>query len=152
MTQSIHNPFAGIPLLYPRDQQPYYRQYCRSAEGTTVDRSPFRRMVDLWFAGLSIAARNDLEPENLSGRRTSQMVLGTVFDGADSWRINAIMLVALHVAKDEDVVSDASRMMAIANGLAAAGVPRVVKLLEEGAQAPIWNLSDALVELLESVN
>ena len=76
------------------------------------------------------------------------MVLGVVFDGADSWRINAIMLVALHVANDEDVVSDPNKMMAIANGLAAAGVPTVVEMCEGGEQAPIWNLSDAFVELL----
>ena len=104
-------------------------------------------MVDMWFAGLSVAARRGLQPENLSGRATSQMVLGTVFNGTDSWRINAIMLVAIQIADDHSVVGDANRMMEIANGLAAAGVPEVVEMLEEGGQAPIWNLSDSLIEL-----
>ena len=148
MTQSIHNPFAGIPLLYPRDQQPYYHEYCRSSGGTSVDRSPFRRMVDMWFAGLSLAARYELAPETLSGRPTSQMVLGNVFDGPDNWRVNAIMLVALQVTNEEEVVGDANRMMTIANGLAAAGIPKVVEMLEEGEQALVWNLSDAFVDIL----
>ena len=41
-------------------------------------------------------------------------------------------------------------MMAIANGLAAAGVPHVVEMLQSGEQPPIWNLTDALESMLES--
>ena len=39
-------------------------------------------------------------------------------------------------------------MMFIANRLAAAGVPRIVEMLKDGDQEPIWNLSDALERLL----
>ena len=40
--------------------------------------------------------------------------------------------------------------MDIANSLAAAGVPHIVKMLSEGPQRPIWNLSDAFEKLLQS--
>ena len=40
-------------------------------------------------------------------------------------------------------------MMAIANGLAAVGVPHIVEMLRDGNQDPIWNLSDSLYEILE---
>ena len=39
-------------------------------------------------------------------------------------------------------------MIAIANGLAATGIPHIVEMLRDGNQDPIWNLSDALDEIL----
>ena len=72
---------------------------------------------------------------------------GITFD-SDSWRIQIVMLVAIAVEGDVEVVADPNRMMAIANRLAAAGVPYVVQMLEEGGAEPIWNLSDALEQLL----
>ena len=58
------------------------------------------------------------------------------------------MLAAIEVEGTIEVVGDANRMIAIANGLAAAGVPHIVEMLEDGDQEPIWNLSDALAEAL----
>ncbi len=58
------------------------------------------------------------------------------------------MLVAIAVEGNVEVVADPNRMMAIANRLAAAGVPHIVRMLEEGGEEPIWNLSDALERLL----
>ena len=39
-------------------------------------------------------------------------------------------------------------MMALANGLATAGLPEVIEMLKDGAAEPIWNLSDAIDEML----
>ena len=47
------------------------------------------------------------------------------------------------------VVERPNRMMAIANGLAAAGVPHVVELLQSGEQLPIWNLTDAFETMVD---
>lgn len=46
-----------------------------------------------------------------------------------------------------EIVDDPHRMIAIANGLAA-GVPHIVEMLRDGDVEPIWNLSDALDEIL----
>ena len=73
---------------------------------------------------------------------------GSIFD-RDSWRIQTIMLVVMTVTDDVDVLVDPNKIISIANGLAAAGVPLIQQMLSCGAQTPIWNLSDALVELLE---
>ena len=113
-----------------------------------MDRSPFRRKVDLWFAGLSLAARKQLEPAKLKKQDTSSFNTGMVFD-QDPWRVHALMLIAIAVDGNVEIVSDPRRMMDIANGLAAAGVDLIVEMLREGGQAPIWNLSDALAELLQ---
>ena len=60
------------------------------------------------------------------------------------------MLVAIAMEDDVAVVERPNRMMAIANGLAAAGVPHVVEMLQSGEQTPIWALTDAVESILES--
>lgn len=150
MVQQYHNPFSNIGLIVPKVQLDFYDQYCQTqAVGRkNVDRSPFRRKVDLWFAGLSLAARKQFEPAKLKKQDTSQFNTGVVFD-QDPWRIQALMLIAIAVNGNVKIVSDPRGMMDIANGLAAAGVDLIVEMLREGGQTPIWNLSDALAELLQ---
>ena len=148
VAQRYYNPFSGIRLAYPEDQRDFYRQYCQQSSRLRGDESPFPRMVDLWFAGLSVAARKNLKPDDLAGKKTSEFIYGSIFDGEDSWRIQVVMLVALTVEGNVEVVADPNRMMTIANGLAAAGVPHIVRMLEDGSDDPIWNLSDALEQLL----
>ena len=147
MTQRYFNHFAGINLVYPLEQREYYETYCASNPNSTTDRKPFPRMVDFWFAGLSLAAGKGMKPVELSGQTTSNFITGAIFD-RDSWRVQAVMLAAINVDSTVEVVDDANRMMAIANGLAAAGVPHIVEMLGSGEQEPIWNLSDSLADVL----
>jgi hypothetical protein len=58
------------------------------------------------------------------------------------------MLLALATDQSIDVVEVPARMMTIANGLAAAGQPLVVEMLNRSHDRPIWNLSTALEEML----
>lgn len=150
MAQQYHNPFAKIGLIAPIAQNDVYDQYCQTQTvgKANLDRSPFRRKVDLWFAGLSLAARKQLEPVNLAKQETSQFITGAIFDGDDNWRIQIVMLVAIAVEENLEIVGDPRRMMDIANGLAAVGVDLIVEMLREGGQPPIWNLSEALDDIL----
>ena len=150
MNQRIGNPFTSTGLLYPADQRPDYERFSQTENPSPLGSSPFPRRVDMWFAALSIAARKELSPVDLSGLKTVQFTEGRIFDG-DPWRIRALMLVALSVDKSIEVVDDPPRMMSIANGLAAAGAPLIVKMLSEGEDRPIWNLSEALSEALEEL-
>ena len=155
MAQQYHNPFARLGLIAPDAQRDYYDQYCRTnIVGRTdkdIDQSPFRRRVDLWFAGFSLAAHKQFKPIDLTKEKTYQFITGgEIFTGEDSWRIQIITLVAIAIEDNLEVVQDPRRMMDIANGLAAAGTPYIVKMLNEGHQKPIWNLSDALDELFQS--
>lgn len=147
MTQRYHNPFAGIDLIAPVEQREAYDRYCQTAGHAVIDQSPFPRMVDFWFAGLSVGARMRLEPVDLSRQDTFKFIEGSIFD-RDSWRVQALMLIAIAVADSVEIVGEPRRMMAIANGLAAAGVPYVVDMLRDGDQDPIWNLSEALDDVL----
>lgn len=143
MTQRYHNPFAGVDLIAPVEQRDVYDRYCQTAGRAIIDQSPFPRMVDFWFAGLALAARKGLPPTNLSKQKTFKFIEGSIFD-RDSWRVQAVMLIAIAVEDNVDIVGEPRRMMAIAAGLAAAGIPYVVEMLRGGDQDPIWNLSEAL--------
>ena len=148
MTQRYHNPFAGIDLVVPIEQDSDYDRYCQTVSRASNDQSPFPRKIDLWFVGLSLAARKQLNPVDLSKRKTSKFHEGSVLD-SDSWRIQAIMLIAIEIAGNVEIVGQPRRMIAIANGLAAAGVPYIVEILREGDLDPIWDLSDDLDEILK---
>lgn len=147
MTQRYYNPFAGLDLIAPTEQREAYDRYCQTAGRAVIDQSPFPRMVDFWFAGLSLGARKQLEPVDLSKQDTFKFIEGSIFD-RDSWRVQTVMLIAIAVADNVEIVAEPRRMMAIANGLAAAGVPHIVDMLRDGDQDPIWNLSEALDDLL----
>lgn len=103
-------------------------------------------MVDFWFAGLAVASRKGLKPVEL-GKDPFKFIEGSIFD-RDSWRVQALMLVAIVHEGNVEVVGEPRRMIALANGLAAAGIPHVVDMLRDGDQDAIWNFSEALDKIL----
>ena len=150
MTQRYHNPFAGIDLIAPVEYRDAYDRYCQSGGHAVIDQSPFPRMVDFWFAGLSLAARNGLRPVDLAKQQTFKFIEGSILD-RDSWRVQAIMLIAIAFEDNVEILGDPRRMVAIANGLAAAGIPEVIDMLRDGDQDPIWNLSESLDATLRKI-
>jgi hypothetical protein len=106
-------------------------------------------MVDFWFAGMALAARRNLTAVDLGKQETFKFIEGSIFD-RDPWRVQTVMLVALSIEDNIEVVGEPRRMMTIANGLAAAGVPQLVEMLRDGGQEPIWNLSEALEKTLRT--
>ena len=152
MAQQYDNPFRNMNLISPKTQQDDYDHYCQAGQRAKADASPFPRKVDLWFAGLSLAARKKLDPidlKNLKKKETDDIISGDIFN-TDGWQAQAIMLIAVAVKGNLEVVLNPRQMMDIANGLAAAGVPHIMKMLNEGPRTPIWNLSDAFEKLLRS--
>jgi len=153
MAQQDNNPFRGMQIISLETQREDYDAYCQSGQSrVSVERSPFPRKVDLWFAGLSLALLKNLEPIDLTKKQKREIVSiisGDIFD-TDGWQAQAIMLIAIAVKGNLEVVLNPREMMDIANALAAAGVPHIVKMLNEGPQAPIWNLSNALEGVLQS--
>ena len=57
------------------------------------------------------------------------------------------MLIAVGHTGDLQIVRT-SKMIAIASGLAIAGLPQVIEMLKDGEAEAIWNLSDSLDETL----
>ena len=151
MNQRYHNPFSASRLEYPTEQREHYLHHVQRSSSLPVDESPFPRMIDFWWASLSLAVRNGLEPIDLSNAKTTRFVEGSVFD-SDPWRIQFLRLIALHVKSQPEIVGNPSEIISMANGLAAAGVPGIVEMLADGDEPPIWNISNAVEQLISEAN
>jgi hypothetical protein len=148
MADRYFNPFQAIDINVPVEMHEAFTRYCQTGGNTVPDRSPFPRMVDLWFLAVCVAARLKLEPVDIAKYETRKIIDGSIF-GSDPWRVHTLMLVAIGQTGDIQIVSEPRKMMAIANGLAVAGLPKVVEMLKDGEADPIWNLSDALETMLK---
>lgn len=147
MADRYFNPFQAIDINVPVDLHEAFTRYCQTGGNAVIDQSPFPRMVDLWFLAICVAARLGLEPADISKYDTKKIIDGSIF-GSDPWRVQTLMLLAIGHSGDVQIVSEPRRMMALANGLAVAGLPKVVEMLKVGDADPIWNISDALDGLL----
>ena len=141
------NPFQAIDVNVPVKFHEAFTQYCQRSADSVINRSPFPRMVDLWFLSVCVAARLGLQPEDVSSYETRKIIDGSIFS-SDPWRVHTLMLIAIGKTGDVRIVSEPSKMMALASGLAVAGLPKIINMLEEGKEEPIWNLSDAIDGIL----
>jgi len=141
------NPFQAIDINVPVDLHEAFIHYCQTAGNAVIDQKPFPRMVDLWFLAVCVAARLGLEPIDISKYDTKKIIDGAIF-GSDPWRVQTLMLLAIGHSGDVQIVSEPRRMMSLANGLAVAGLPKVVEMLKNGDEDPIWNISNALDGIL----
>ena len=104
-------------------------------------------MIDLWFLSVCVAARLDMKPADINKYNTRKIIDGSIF-GSDPWRVDTLMLIAIGMTDDVQIVSEPRKIITLANGLAIAGLPRVIEMLKDGDSEPIWNLSDAIDTLL----
>ncbi len=147
MADRYFNPFQAIDINVPVQFHEAFERYCQRGANAVIDQSPFPRMVDLWFLSVCVAARLKLEPADVVKSKTVKIIDGSIFS-SDPWRIHTLMLIAIGNTGDVQIVSEPRKMMTLANGLAVAGLPKVVEMLKDGDAEPIWNLSDAMDTLL----
>ena len=143
------NPFQAIDISVPEEFHEALTRYCQRSADSVIDHSPFPRMVDFWFLSVCVAARLRLEPADVTTYNTRKIIEGSIF-GSDPWRVHTLMLIAIGQTDDIHVVSNPRKMIAMANGLAAAGLPKVIEMLKDGDSEPIWNLSDAIDLMLRN--
>ncbi len=143
------NPFQATDINVPVGQHGEFVRYCQGTSDSSrdIDKKPFPRMVDLWFFSSCIAARLGLKPADISKYDTRKIIDGSIF-GSDPWRVQTLMLIAVGITGDVQIASEPRKMMALASGLAVAGLPKVIEMLKDGDAEPIWNLSDAVDDLL----
>lgn len=154
MNERHYNPFQTIDLSVPVEFRESFSKYCQTrTEGarSIIDQSPFPRMVDMWFLAVCIAAREGLQPDDINKYDTYKIIEGTIFS-SDPWRINTLMLLAIGITGDVEIVNKPRQIMTLANGLAIKGLPRVIEMLQDGEFEPIWNLSDNIEEILRKDN
>ena len=147
MADRYFNPFQAIDINVPVEFHETFTRYCQRTADAVIDQSPFPRMVDLWFLSVCVAARLRLEPADGAKSNSRKIIDGSIF-GSDPWRVHTLMLIAISKTGDVQIVSEPRKMMTLANGLAVAGLPKVIEMLKDGDAEPIWNLSDAVDSLL----
>lgn len=147
MADRYYNPFQSIDINVPVEYRDDFARYSQTSGGAVIDQSPFPRMVDLWFLAVCVAARLGLKPADPGKYETYKIIDGSIF-GNDPWRVHVLMLLAIAQTDSIDIVSEPRRMMAVANGLAISGLGKVMEMLKDGEGDPIWNISEAVEELL----
>jgi len=146
------NSFTQTDIQLPDEYQEYFHAYCLTrTEGSrnNPEDSPFPRMVDMWFLALCIAVKEGLKPQLKIKGKTYKAIEGAVFS-SDSWRSNALMLIAIAHTGDIEVTGKPHEMMRIANGYALAGLPQLISILKErNGDSALDYLSDKVVEMLQ---
>jgi bisphosphoglycerate-independent phosphoglycerate mutase (AlkP superfamily) len=83
-------------------------------------------------------------------KQTYKIIDGSIFT-SDPWRIQALMLIMIGLIENVEIVSEPRKIMAMANGLAVAGLPHVIEMLKDGDDDPIWNLSECVEHLIKTI-
>jgi len=121
MADRYFNPFQAIDIHVPVEFHEAVSRYSQTGGNAIIDQSPFPRMVDFWFLAVCVAARLDLQPEDTGQYETKKIIDGAIF-GSDPWRVHTLMLIAVGKTGDVQIVSEPRKMMALASGLAVAGL------------------------------
>lgn len=148
---TVANPYANLEIKIPEHEWDAVRRYTttfRPDDGSPadIDRSPFARYVDLWWAGFCLGVRD--------GRRTTPEKWHTFVTGVvlnqDPWRIRLLELVAIGECGPE-VLDDPGKIIAMANEYAASGIPTLIDAMT-GQTEPIWAVTSFLRSAVEGAN
>ena len=151
MADRYYNPFQMADLRIPESYREEVSRYCQgpTQEGrkTGLGEAPFPRMVDMWFLALCLGAKQG-KKEDLSGLKMHKFMDGTVLS-SDPWRIDALMLLAIALTDNTEIVAEPGKIINLANEYAAAGLPDVIDMLKDGDADAIYNLSDNLEAVIK---
>ena len=124
----------GHSLRLPQDDEDAINRYVamHSGERENVERRPFPRQVDFWALSIATALALNLEPREGPSRRWGKRFIyssqGIMDNDLCSW------LTVIAVAKlghDDPEVDEPRRIIELANCLAGAGCPVILKELSE---------------------
>jgi len=153
MTDRFFNPFQGMDISVPEGYHKLVVQYCQTktdGEKLIVDKSPFPRMIDIWFFAFCYAISKGIEPVVYEKGKTVKIIDGSIFAN-EPWRIQMLMLMGIKLSNDVDIVKDPRKILTMSNQLAVAGLPLVFEMLASGKSEPIWNLSDEVTSYLSDI-
>jgi hypothetical protein len=147
MASGIANPYVAYELRIPKQYLEDFQKYTmtfRSEEGTPkdIDRSPFQRYVDFWWAAIGVGVR---EGRTSPIERPHKFIEGAILS-QDPWRIIQLDLLAIAHTGSADVLRSPGDVVDIANGYAATGIPLLVEKLLPKLE-PIWDVSNFLRDL-----
>jgi hypothetical protein len=95
----------------------------------------------MWFVAFCVGVRAGMALEPSTGWH--KFHTGQVFQG-DSERIATLELVAIAQSGDPLVIGDPKRVIGIANGFSAAGMPTLIEYLRQPNMKPLDGFADAM--------
>jgi hypothetical protein len=145
---TIANPYVNLPLRIPEHEWDAVRRFTttfRPEDGTTpdIDRSPFDRYVDLWWAAIGLGVR---EARRFVPPKWHDFVTGAVLN-QDPWRIRHLELIAL-AEEGPGVLEEPGKVIGIANEYAATGIALLIDAMT-GQTESIWALTSFLRSTVE---
>ena len=148
MKKEVINPFATSELRIPEESWNDVRKFTstfKPEEGAEpdLDRAPFRRYVDLWWAGLLIGINEGKRVENPPGG-WHKFIDGVVL-GTDPWRVFQLQLLGMAWKGDSSILAEPNRIIGIANEYAAHGIHVLLGVMV-GQTEPVWPLGKELRE------
>lgn len=143
-----YNPFGNIDLHIPAAYRDEVKRYTAThgADGDSPEGSaPFVRYVDLWAAAVAVGAE---EHALVSNTEQHRFIQGSVLQG-DLIRIEFLQLIAIAYTEDPYVVTNPRKVIEIADGYAAGGLPILMDWLEGGVQTPMISVTKNVIRFLE---
>lgn len=146
---AVANPYANLQLRIPDHEWEAVRRFTTTfrpedRSEPNIDRSPFNRYVDLWWAALIVGIRE--------GRRSKpaewhDFTPAVVFN-QDPWRIRQLELLALAETRGTGVLDDPGQVITIANEYAATGIQVLIDQMT-GHTEPIWAVTSLFRSMAE---
>ncbi len=120
--------------MLPRDDEDTISRYIamHSGEPESVERRPFRRQVDFWAFCIATALALRLQPREGPTARWGKNFIYTSQGIMDNDLCSLLAVIAVaKLGHDDPEVTETRRIVDLANRLAAAGCPVVLKKLSE---------------------
>jgi len=146
-----NNPFAAFQIEIPKVYQDSVKKFCRTGEGGREKWNPlfapFHRQVDFWYMAFLIAVKKELPPEKVADTYNATLahILST-----DPKRVDFMRLVVLGITGDFNVLANDKEIFNYCLGLANAGIPHLIEVLNDQDDRPLWAILEELEKLTKN--
>lgn len=131
------NPFASYDIDISKKYQESIKRFCQTGTRASYNIAPFERQVDFWYYSFLLAVREGLSPVYESD--TYHPIQASILS-SDPHRITHIQLAFFAVTRDIHALADHRKVFNFAIGMANAGIPRLIQILSDSSDEPLWNL------------
>lgn len=140
------NPFANLAVHVPKAYHEDVSHYSATFGSKNPEDAPFKRYVDFWLLAAAVGA-SEGQFMTVDSAERHEFITGVVFQ-RDLATIEFLFLLAIAHSGDPFVVRDPRKVLDIAEGYAAAGIPLVKEMIETGHLPALQNLTRSLVKSL----
>lgn len=142
----MENVFAPYQIDMPKVYQEKIKNYVATAgKNQSRENCPFDRQIDFWFMALCIAFNKGL---SVVKEKETYNAIDAEILSRNTYRITQIQMIAIAVSSDINILLEPRKMLDICIGLANAGIPLLLNILEDTEATPLWNVYYELEEVI----